>query len=135
MGMSTMWRVSEETLRSRGLAVRKEGAQRTARSDAFRVLISDALRPLSDPLSVQSEAARVLGQHLSASRAAYVEVGADNDSAWVQREYCVPGMSSVIGRGKLDDFGPALIAKYRAGHTFAVADVSAMDVLSDAERT
>ena len=103
--------------------------------DAFRVQLSDALRPWSDPLRVQSEAARVLGQHLGASRVAYVEVDADGNGLTVEREYCEPGMQSLIGRWRLDDFGPTLMAEYRAGHTFAVADVGAVEVLTAAERS
>jgi PAS domain S-box-containing protein len=109
-------------------------ARRAARTDAFRVRLSDALRPWSDPLRVQSEAARVLGQHLGASRVAYVEVDADGSGVTVEREYCEPGMRSVIGHWRLDDFGPTLIAEYRAGRTFAVSDVRAIELLTPAER-
>jgi PAS domain S-box-containing protein len=112
----------------------EESARRTARMDAFRVQLSDALRPWSDPLRVQSEAARVLGQHLGLSRVAYVEVDADGNGVRVQREYCVPGMKSLLGRWRLDDFGPTLMAEYRAGRTFAIADLHAVDLLTPEER-
>src|SRR4051812_11327689 len=122
-----------EGTRSRAALAAGEEPRR-ARIDSFRVLLSDTLRPLRDALQVQSEAARLLGQQLEVSRVAYVEVEADNDRACVQREYCAAGMSSLIGRWRLDDFGPTLIAEYRAGRTFAVANVHTLAVLTQAER-
>ena len=118
-----------------GTSSAEELARRAARMDAFRVQLSDALRLSSDPLHVQSDAARVLGEHLGLSRVAYVEVDADINGVRVEREYCVPGMRSLVGHWQLDDFGPSLMAEYRAGRTFAVADVRAVDVLTPAERT
>src|SRR5690242_7720184 len=112
----------------------EERAQRTARMDAFRVQLSDALRPWSDPLRVQSEAARVLGEHLGLSRVAYVEVDADGNGVAVEREYCAPGMRSLVGHWQLDDFGPTLMAEYRAGRTFAISDLPGVDALTPAER-
>ncbi|HEU4581314.1 MAG TPA: ATP-binding protein [Polyangiaceae bacterium] len=117
-----------------GAAAVQEIARRAARLDAYRVQLSDALRPWSDPLRIQSEAARVLGRQLGSSRVAYVEVEADGNSSRVEREYCGLGVSSLLGRWRLDDFGPTLMAKYREGHTFAVSDVSALGELTAAQR-
>ncbi len=41
---------------------------------AFLLSLSDALRPLSDPIAIQAEAARLLGEHLRVGRAYYVEI-------------------------------------------------------------
>jgi PAS domain S-box-containing protein len=41
---------------------------------AFLLRLSDALRPLGDPVQVQAAAACVLGEHLRASRVAYYEL-------------------------------------------------------------
>src|SRR3712207_506992 len=41
---------------------------------AFLLKLSDALRPLSDPIAIQAEAARLLGEYLGSGRAYYVEV-------------------------------------------------------------
>jgi PAS domain-containing protein len=40
---------------------------------AFLLRLNDALRPLSDPAAVQETAARLLGEHLCASRVGYAE--------------------------------------------------------------
>jgi len=52
----------------------EEESRRAAELDAFRVALGDALRPLSDPVEVQAEAARVLGERLGANRVMYAEV-------------------------------------------------------------
>src|SRR3712207_3528873 len=41
---------------------------------AFLLKLLDALRPLSDPIAIQAEAARLLGEYLGSGRAYYVEV-------------------------------------------------------------
>jgi PAS domain S-box-containing protein len=136
MSASQLSRLEEPAASSKpesGAAASEEGAQRAARMDAYRVQLADALRPWSDPLRIQSEAARVLGRQLGSSRVAYVEVESDGNSVTVEREYCVSGMRSLLGRWRLDDFGPTLMEEYRAGRTFAISDVNAVGVLTAAE--
>ncbi len=57
---------------------------------AFLLKLSDALRPLVDPAAIQEAAARILGEHLRASRVAYVEVAARSTSS--------PGTTSTASR-------------------------------------
>ncbi|WP_420456768.1 chemotaxis protein CheB [Rubrivirga sp.] len=110
-----------------GLALQAE-----ARRASFRAALADALRSLSDPVEVQAEAARALGEYLGASRVHYAEVEPDGLHAAVARDYArtVPDRS---GRYSLADFS-FLIAEARAGRTLVVSDVAADDRLSPAER-
>jgi PAS domain S-box-containing protein len=54
-----------------------EALRRASEFDAFRVSLVDALGPLFDPVEIQAEAARVLGEHLGANRVMYAEVEED----------------------------------------------------------
>jgi PAS domain S-box-containing protein len=99
----------------------EEMTRRTAELDAFRLSLSDALRPLVDPIEVQATASRVLGKYLNANRVAYFEVrGTDYV---VERDY-VNGAAALAGGYPIDSFGPKLLAAYCAGRTVCVPDVS-----------
>ena len=58
----------------------------------FLLALSDALRPLTDPVAVQAEASRVLAEHLGLSRALYCEVEARADGNYyvARRDYHAP---------------------------------------------
>ncbi|MBD2112603.1 MULTISPECIES: PAS domain-containing protein [Cyanophyceae] len=106
--------------------------QRTAAFDAFRVSLTDALRPLADPVEVQATASYLLGEHLGANRVAYFEVcGTD----YVVEQDYVNGVAALAGCYPIDSFGPKLLAAYRAGRTVAVADVQADPHLSATQRS
>ena len=109
------------------LALREE-----ARRAAFRAALADALRAASDPVVTQAEAARVLGEHLSASRVHYAELEPGGEHAVVARDY-TRGVADRSGRYALADY-PALIALARAGRTLVVPDVSADERLSAEEK-
>ncbi|HVK07532.1 MAG TPA: PAS domain S-box protein, partial [Gemmataceae bacterium] len=89
---------------------------------AFLVRLTDALRPLSDPVAVQAEAARVLGTHLGVGHAYYAEILADDETVVVAADYAA-GLPSVAGRYRFADFAPELKEEYRAGRTVVIDDV------------
>ncbi|XHX76482.1 MAG: GAF domain-containing protein [Stenomitos frigidus ULC029] len=97
-------------------------ARRTAEANAFRVSLTDALRPLVDPIEVQAVASRVLGEYLGANRVAYFEV--HNADYVVERAY-VNGAVGIAGRHPIDSFGSTLLAAFRTGRPVAVSDVQA----------
>ena len=88
---------------------------------AFLLTLSDALRPLADALDVQATTARLLGEHLGASRAAYAEI--DGDEAVIRRDY-VRDVASMAGRWRVDTFGRTLLPAYRRGETVVVDDAA-----------
>jgi PAS domain S-box-containing protein len=109
----------------------EEISRRAAEFDAFRVSLSDALRPLADPIEVQATASRVLGEYLSANRVAYFEVrGADYV---VERDY-INGADALAGCYPVDSFGPTLLAAYRSGQAVSVSDVESDPNLSPEQR-
>jgi PAS domain S-box-containing protein len=97
----------------------------------FLLQLNDALRPLSDPGDVQETAARLLGQHLGATRVGYAEM--DGGRYTIRREYTrhVPPLAGqppgiLVG----DELGAAL----SRGETIVVNDVRTDPRLNDVER-
>ncbi len=106
--------------------VRAERVLRASEArQAFLLALGDRLRDLTDPREVMQAAAGLLGRHLSADRAGYAEVEDAGEFFTVERDWCAPGMPSLAGRHRLDDFGPALIAEFRAGRSVAFEDALA----------
>ena len=105
--------------------------QDSAAHAAFRSTLGDALAPLGGPTAIQTEAARVLGLHLGASRVLYAE--ADGEHVVAERDYH-DGVPSVAGRHRVADFGAAFAEAILAGRTDAVPDVGAVPGLAAAER-
>jgi PAS domain S-box-containing protein len=99
-----------------------EATRRAAERDAFRVALSDALRPLASAIEVQKAAARVLGEYLGVNRAMYVERLGDGDRVLIQYDYCV-GVPTLAGRHRLSDYGP-ILEGLMAGRTVVVSDVA-----------
>jgi len=107
------------------ITVRKRAEETIRASEAqnsFLVTLADTLRPLSDPIAVQAEASRVLGERLGANRVVYFEVR--GDEYVVERDYAT-GVPSVIGRHPIVAFGPEQLATYKSGRTAMEADVDA----------
>ena len=98
---------------------------------AFLLRLSDALRPISDPLDVQEVAARLLGEYLGVNRVGYVEI--DDHRYTVRREY-VCGVPPLAGPGPTTSFGAALTDAYRRGETVVVNDIRTDPRFTDQER-
>jgi PAS domain S-box-containing protein len=110
----------------------EEMLRRTAERDAFRVLLADALRSLSDPVEVEATASRILGEYLGANRVAYFQVHGTN--YYVERDY-INGAEPLRGEFPIELFGSKLIATYRAGQVVSAVDVAADPDLSLEQRS
>lgn len=88
---------------------------------AYLVRLADTLRPLSDPIDVQAEASRVLGEWLGANRVAFFEIR--GDEYVIERDYAA-GVQTLAGRYPVDSFGPALFAAFLEGRTVIEADAT-----------
>jgi signal transduction histidine kinase len=94
---------------------------------AFLLRLSDALRPLADPVAIQEEASRLLGEHLGANQVHYGEIVADSgeeSTVLVRRSYG-NGMPPLVGSFHLPakGWGERLFATYHAGHTSVCENV------------
>jgi PAS domain S-box-containing protein len=90
---------------------------------AFLLKLSDALRPLADPVTILEVATHVLGKELNVQRVLYVEMDADDIHLTIERDYHIPDAPSILGHYRLDDFGPSMMNELRAGRMLAVADI------------
>ncbi len=108
----------------------EERDRAAAARDAFRVRLSDALRPLADPEDIRATASRLIATFLGVSRAVYGEV--EGEEVVATDDYHLD-LGSVAGRHRIGDYGPAIAADLGAGRTFVVADVDASS-LAPAER-
>jgi PAS domain S-box-containing protein len=105
----------------------RKSAELTLRSaasiDGYRARLADALRSAADPVEVQARAAELLGEQLGVSRVHYAEVEESGEYGIVKADYH-PACSSVVGRHRFDDHGPAVMDDFRAGRTVVVDDVA-----------
>src|SRR6185436_6631169 len=109
----------------------EEAVRRSEERQAFLLTLSDALRPLSDPLDVQETAARLLGEHLHVNRVGYAEI--ENHRYIIRREYA-HGVSPLAIHGPAGTFGASLRDAYRRGDTVVVNDVRTDPRFTELER-
>jgi PAS domain S-box-containing protein len=107
--------------------------RRTAEIDAFRVTLSDALRSLADPGTIQETACRVLGERLGVDRAYYVEVNEAESYARVNQNYLRGDSPSLVGVFPLVDYGWTVPLLQR-GETIIVADAENSDIIPEDDR-
>jgi len=111
-----------------------EEAQRAAeRRLQYLVRLGDALREVADPVEVQRRATRLLGEHLGASRVHFSEVVEGGQISVVHVDHC-PGLPSMVGRHRLDDYGPTAMNEIRDGRALIVNSVPEDPRLTAAER-
>jgi PAS domain S-box-containing protein len=106
---------------------------RRAIQDAFRVTLSDALRPLTDPSEIKSTAAQILGRQLAVNRVNYADVVSERDVVIVEIGY-VNGVSPVSGRYTLEEYGRNLSRDHKSGQTMIEPDVANSPHLTDEQK-
>ena len=100
---------------------------------AFLLRLGDALRLLIDPMAIQGEASRLLGERLLTDRAYYADIDEAQGYILVERNFVRAGVSSMVGRYSLSDFnwvGPT----FRMGGPVVVADTRTSPLIPDADR-
>ncbi len=112
----------------------EDALRRLAERDAYLVALGDALRSLDDPGEIRARSARLLGEHLGASRAHYAEATGRDDEMRVGEDYHAVGMASVSGAHNLAAYGAALPDAFRLGRTVDSANVAADPAVSADER-
>lgn len=110
------------------------GLRESERRHAFLLTFSDALRSLDDPVRIQTEGARLLGEFLGADRVNYAEIIADTTVTLVHGDYCRDGMPSLVGRHPYGKFGEMSAAILKAGRTLVMNDIETYEHADDADR-
>jgi PAS domain S-box-containing protein len=88
----------------------------------FLLEVGDRIRFATDADELLGAVAVALGEHLRASRCAFVEVESDQDRLVVRRDYH-PHTTSLVGSYALSIFGPVIIDAAGKSQTVAVGDV------------
>ncbi|MDB5743793.1 MAG: putative histidine kinase, hybrid [Polaromonas sp.] len=93
--------------------------------ERFRFLdrLGQATRTLTDASDLMAITARMLGEHLGATRCAYADVEADSNRFTIRSDWSLPGVPSSAGVYALELFGPQATANLRRGQTLIVRDV------------
>jgi signal transduction histidine kinase len=92
--------------------------------ESFLLRLSDALRPLADPIAIQEAASRLLGEHLAVARAAYGEMRPAGEIMEVVREWTRPDTASVVGHYQIDTFGTFFTGPLREGRPAIIEDAA-----------
>ncbi len=89
---------------------------------SFLLRLSDTIRQLPDPAEITARAGELLGAELGVGRCGYGEVDETGAFFTVHEDWTDGRMASLAGRIRLDDFGPEMIAEFRAGRTVRLDD-------------
>ncbi|MDY6946841.1 MAG: PAS domain-containing protein [Pseudomonadota bacterium] len=105
---------------------------RAERQLAFQLAMSDRLRRLSDSSEIMLTAAQMVGRQLRAGRVGYGEIEESGKTAMVVRDWTAPGMTSLAGQHRLNDFGVGVMKELQAGRVARLEDSSNDPLLEDA---
>ena len=104
------------------------------RRSKLLLTLHERLRPLKDPVAIQTAAVQVLGEFLGCDWANYAEYDDDYAHTIVRSEYIRDGAPSLAGRHRLESTGQ-FIATQKAGRTIAVDDVHQSPLIPSERRT
>jgi len=96
--------------------------RRAEDKQVFLLTLSDALRPLADPVVVQQTAMRILGEKLRVNRAFYGDLQDDDDTLIIGPGY-VSEVMPLDGHVSFKEFDSHLVSDYRQGKTVISNDV------------
>lgn len=114
----TAERTWESVWRRRVESVLRESEER----QSFLLKLSDAIRPLEDPIAVQEVATRLLGEHMHVDRVGFSELESNEEWMCVARDWHAPGAPSVVGRYRMDEFGKFFTRPLREGGFSVIED-------------
>jgi PAS domain S-box-containing protein len=105
-------------------SVRAEAALR-ASEERFKFLdrVGQATRSATDATVVMALTARMLGEHLGATRCAYADVDPDGDRFTIRSDWAMLGVPSSAGVYSLNLFGPKTESDMREGRILVVDDI------------
>jgi signal transduction histidine kinase/ActR/RegA family two-component response regulator len=100
---------------------------------AFLLELSDALRPLVDPIAIQSEACRLLGEKVQCDRTYYAEVDDTGVKVAIARDYRRGGAPSIVGTYPMSEFDWVYQA-FRRGKPLVIEDSRVSALIPPSQR-
>jgi PAS domain S-box-containing protein len=117
------------TERKKAEAALRESEER----QAYLLKLSDALRPLLDPIEIQGTASRLLAEQLGTDRAFYSKTDEARGQLVVEQDYVREGTPSLVGRYPLEAW--AWIEKTtQKGQPTVIDNVTTSPLIPDADR-
>ncbi|GAB2701161.1 hypothetical protein GCM10027037_27820 [Mucilaginibacter koreensis] len=99
----------------------------------FLLQLTDALRPLGNPLAIEQEACRLLGEHLEADHTYYAEIDVARDYGVIKNDHVRNGEPLFVGEYRVSDLG-FVIPLYQRGEPVIVDNVFTSPIIPDADR-
>jgi signal transduction histidine kinase/CheY-like chemotaxis protein len=99
-----------------------DAATRLRRLD-FLDRLGQSTRSITDATELMAATARMLGEHLGATRCAYADVEADGDRFTIRADWSRPGVPSSAGVYSLALFGSKAVANLNRGQDLVLRDV------------
>jgi PAS domain S-box-containing protein len=95
---------------------------------SFLLMLSDALRPLADPIAIQDKATRVAMEYFGADRCYYSEI--EGGLSIIRRDAAREGLPSVAGTYSIDLLPPLKIV-IDTGKPLIVRDIKTTDIINE----
>lgn len=89
----------------------------------FQINLGKRLHGLVEPREIMAASAELLGRYLRVGRAGYAEIDTTVGFFEVESDWTDGTMPSLVGRHRIDDFGPRVTDALWAGRVFRVDDV------------
>ncbi|RYC29332.1 GAF domain-containing protein [Lichenibacterium minor] len=90
---------------------------------AAQLALGDRLSELTTIPEMTRAASEIIGRTLSASRAGYGRIEGDVDLVHIEADWTVPGVASIVGRHRLNDYGD-IRDHLRRGEALVIHDVT-----------
>ncbi|MFO1454891.1 MAG: PAS domain S-box protein [Steroidobacteraceae bacterium] len=94
------------------------------RRQRFLLKLTEKLQSLATPEEMMSAATQALGEHLGVAQLGYGEVDAAQQFVIIERDWNDGRIPSVVGRHRMNDYGPQFILDMKAGRTAAIPDIT-----------
>ena len=110
-----------------------QALRNSEKNQKFLLKLSDALRPLMDPIELQGTASKILGEHLRANRVFFGEIDEESGVMLIERDFVREGTPSAAGRHSMEVFAWLRSSPQKFEPT-VVKDVQSTQFLPEADR-